>query len=95
MALSIKLNSQINVDANHTASISAGSGVTTSAVADNYVSNTFYTLTPNSGVQATVATITFTASSGYYYIEEPIYRLISGYKSAFAITSTTTKDSTG
>tara|TARA_R100001463_G_scaffold52140_2_gene102875 strand:+ start:2507 stop:4150 length:1644 start_codon:yes stop_codon:yes gene_type:complete len=95
MALSIKLNSQINVDANHTASISAGSGVTTSTVADNYVSNTSYALTPNSGVQATVATITFTASSGYYYIEEPTYRLISGYKSAFTITSTTTKDSLG
>ena len=95
MALSIKLNSQINVDANHTASISAGSGVTTSTVADNYVSNTSYALTPNSGVQATVATITFTASSGYYYIEEPTYKLVSGYKSAFAITSTTTKDSLG
>jgi len=95
MALSIKLISKINVDANHTASISAGSGVTTSTSADNYISNTSYTLTPNSGVQATVATITFTASSGYYYINEPTFTLVSPYKSAYKITSTTTKDSTG
>lgn len=95
MALSIKLNSQINVDANHTASISAGSGVTINTVADNYISNTSYVLTPNSGAQVTVATITFTASDGYYYIKEPAFRLFSAYKSTFTITSSTTKDSTG
>jgi hypothetical protein len=95
MALSIKLNSQINVDANHTASISAGGGVTTSTVADNYVSSTSYVLTPNSGVQVAIATITFTASAGYYYIKQPVFSLASPYKSAFSITSTTTKDSIG
>ena len=95
MALSIKLSSKINVDANHAVSISAGSGVTTSTSADNSISSTSYTLAPNSGVQATIATITFTASSGYYYINEPTFILISPYKSAYKITSTTTKDSTG
>jgi len=95
MALSIKLSSKIKVDANHAVSISAGGGVTTSTVADNYVSNTSYVLTPNSGVQATIATITFTASSGYYYTNKPTFNLVSPYKSAYKITSTTTKDSLG
>ena len=95
MALSIKLSSKINVDTNHTASISAGGSVTTSTSTDNYISNTSYTLTPNSGVQATVATITFTASSGYYYVNQPTYSITSPYKSAYKITSTTTKDSIG
>ena len=95
MALSIKLSSKIKVDANHAVSISAGGGVTTSTVADDYVSNTSYVLTPNSGVQATIATITFTASSGYYYTNKPTFNLVSPYKSAYKITSTTTKDSLG
>ena len=95
MALSIKLSSKIKVDANHAVSISAGGGVTTSTVADNYVSNTSYVLTPNSGVQATIATITFTALSGYYYTNKPTFSLVSPYKSAYKITSTTTKDSLG
>ena len=95
MALSIKLISKIDIDANHTVSILAGSGVTISTVAGNYISDTSYTLTPNSGVQVTMATITFTASSGYYYVKKPNYRLVSSYKSAFAVTSTTTKDSIG
>ena len=77
------------------ASISAGGGVTTSTVADNYVSSTSYVLTPNSGVQVAIATITFTASAGYYYIKQPVFSLASPYKSAFSITSTTTKDSIG
>ena len=95
MALSIKLSSKIKVDANHAVSISAGGGVTTNTVADNYVSNTSYVLTPSSGVQATIATITFTASSGYYYTNKPTFNLVSPYKSAYKITSTTTKDSLG
>ena len=95
MALSIKLSSRINVDANHTVSISAGSGVTATTSTGTYTSSTSYVLTPNSGVQATVATVTFTASSGYHYINEPTFTLTSPYKSAYKITSTTTKDSTG
>ena len=93
MALSINLNSTVNIDSNHTVSISAGSGVTASTTATNYVSNTNYALTPNSGVQATVATITFTASSGYYYFKEPKYNVRTQQSSAYDITETITRDS--
>jgi len=93
MALSINLNSIVNVDANHTVSTSAGAGVTASTTATNYISRTNYVLTPNSGAQATVATITFTASSGYYYFKEPRYSIRSSNITAYDITETTTKDS--
>ena len=93
MALSINLNSTVAIDANHTVSISAGAGVTASTTTTNYASNTNYVLTPDSGVEATVATITFTASSGYYYFKEPKYNIRTAYSSAYNITETITRDS--
>ena len=71
MALSIKLSTLIPVDSNNTVSISAGSGVTAVTTATSSISTTSYSLGPNSGVQATIATITFTPSTGYYYYNEP------------------------
>ena len=93
MALSINLNSIVDVDSNHTVSISAGSGVTATNTTTNYISNTNYVLTPNSDTQATVATITFTASSGYYYFKEPNYSIRTPHGSAYSITETITRDS--
>ena len=93
MALSINLNSTVTVDANHIVSISAGAGVTASTTTTNYASNTNYILTPDSGVEATVATITFTASSGYYYFKEPKYNIRTAYSSAYNIAETITRDS--
>ena len=93
MALSINLNSTVNVDSNHTVSISAGGSVTTSTTTTNYISNTNYALTPNSGTQVTVATITFTASSGYYYFKEPKYNIRTQQSGAYDITETITRDS--
>jgi len=93
MALSINLNTCITVDANHTASISAGSGVTANTTTSGFKSITNYVLTPNSGVEVTIATITFTPSTGYYYFEEPIYKLKSTNKSVYNIKETVVKDS--
>ena len=93
MALSINLNSIVNVDANHTVSISAGAGVTATTTTTDFLSSTNYVLTPNSGVQATVATITFTASSGYYYFKEPRHNIRTSSNTAYDITETITKDS--
>ena len=93
MALSINLNSIVDVDANHTVSILAGSGVTASTTANNHISRTNYVLTPNSGVESTVATVTFTASSGFYYFNEPRYSIRSPQTSSYNITETITRDS--
>ena len=93
MALSINLNSIVNVDLNHTVSISAGAGVTATTTTTDYLSSTNYVLTPNSGVQATVATITFTASSGYYYFKEPSHNIRTSSSTAYNITETITRDS--
>ena len=93
MALSINLNSIVNVDSNHTVSISAGAGVTASTTATNHISRTNYVLTPSSGAEATIATITFTASSGYYYFKEPRYSIRTPDNSVYSITETVTKDS--
>lgn len=93
MALSINLNSTVAIDANHTVSISAGAGVTASTTTTNYASNTNYVLTPNSGVETTIATITFTASSGYYYFKQPAYSIRSANSTGYNITETITRDS--
>tara|TARA_R110002012_G_scaffold260962_1_gene442732 strand:+ start:1463 stop:3112 length:1650 start_codon:yes stop_codon:yes gene_type:complete len=93
MALSINLNTCITVDANHTASISAGSGVTANTTTSGFKSITNYVLTPNSGVEVTIATITFTPSTGYYYFKEPAYSLKSTNKSVYNIKETVVKDS--
>ena len=93
MALSINLNSIVDIDTNHTVSIAAGTNVTASTTTSNYRSNTNYALTPNSGVQVTIATITFTASTGYYYFKEPYYNIRTPYATAYDITETVTKDS--
>mgnify|MGYP003134125265 CR=1 FL=1 len=93
MALSINLNSIVDVDANHTVSILAGGGVTASTTANNHISRTNYVLTPNSGVESTVATVTFTASSGFYYFNEPRYSIRSPQTSSYNITETITRDS--
>ena len=92
MALAINLNTSTQVDLNHAVSISAGSNVTASTVAGSFFSKTNYALTPNSATQVTVATITFTASTDYYYYKQPVYSIKSPYKSAYKITETTTKD---
>ena len=93
MALSIKLNTTHKIDTNQTVSIVQGSGVSAATSSTGTKTITTHTLTPNSGVQATVATITFTASTDYYYSKEPIYFLKSPYNSAYEITQTVTKDS--
>lgn len=93
MALSIKLNTVHKTDTNQTVSIVQGSGVSAATSSTGTKTITTHTLTPNSGVQATVATITFTASTDYYYSKEPIYFLKSPYNTAYEITQTVTKDS--
>ena len=93
MALSINLNSITQIDANHTVGVVAGSGVTATTTQSNHISNVNYVLTPNSGVQATVATLTFTASDGYYYFKEPRYEIRNKYTGTYEITETITKDS--
>lgn len=93
MALSINLNTCITVDANHTASISAGSGTTANTTTSGFKSITNCVFTPNSGVEVTIATITFTPSTGYYYFKEPIYKLKSTNKSVYNIKETVVKDS--
>tara|TARA_R110000824_G_scaffold206559_2_gene391754 strand:- start:341 stop:1984 length:1644 start_codon:yes stop_codon:yes gene_type:complete len=93
MALSINLNSTVNIDANHVVSVSAGSGVTANTTATSYISNTNYVLTPNSGIQVTIATITFTASSDYYYFKQPRYKIKTTNSSVYSITETITRDS--
>ena len=93
MALSIKLNTTHKIDTNQTVSIVQGSGVSAATSSTGTKTIITHTLTPNSGVQATVATITFTASTDYYYSKEPIYFLKSPYNSAYEITQTVTKDS--
>ena len=95
MALSIKLSTLIPVDANNTVSISAGSGVTASTTATNSTSTTSYSLSPNSGVQSTIATITFTPSTGYYYHIEPRISISSPYVSSYEITQTVSRNSDG
>lgn len=93
MALSINLNSITQIDANHAVSVVAGAGVTASTTTTNYASNTNYVLTPNSGVETTIATITFTASSGYYYFKQPAYSIRSANSTGYNITETITRDS--
>ena len=93
MALSISLNSIINIDSNHTVSISAGSGVTATTTNGTFVSTTKYTLSPDSGTQVTVATITFAASSDYYYFKQPRYKIKTPYRNSYDISETITKDS--
>ena len=95
MALSITTNTAATVDVNHTVAISAGSNVTAATVADSHFSKTSYTLTPNSGVESTVATITFTPLAGFYYYKEPKYNIKSPYPLAYKITETLTRDSIG
>jgi len=93
MALSINLNTCTTVDTNHTVSISAGSGVTANATTTGFKTITNYVLTPNSGVETTIATVTFTPSTSYYYVKEPTYKLKATNKSAYNITETVVKDS--
>ena len=95
MALSIKLSTLIPVDLNNTVSISAGSGVTAVTTTTSSISTTSYSLGPNSGVQATIATITFTPSTGYYYYNEPRLSISSPYVSSYEITKTVSRDSSG
>jgi len=97
MALSIKLNTYTQVDANHTVSTVAGSSpeVLTVATTTNHTLKTNFTFAPNSGVQTTVATITFTASSDYYYYKEPRFKIKSPFKSSYSIAETVTRDSIG
>ena len=92
MALSINLNTSTLVDSNHVVSISAGTNVTTTTASTSFFSKTNYALTPNSATQVTVATVTFTASTDYYYYNEPVYSIKSPYKLSYEITETTTKD---
>jgi len=93
MALSIKLNTTHKIDTNQTVSIVQGSGVSASSSSSSRSTITTHTFTPNSGVQTTVATITFTASTDYYYSKEPTYSLRTPYNTAYEITETVTKDS--
>tara|TARA_R110001592_G_scaffold45350_1_gene145019 strand:- start:1271 stop:2929 length:1659 start_codon:yes stop_codon:yes gene_type:complete len=97
MALSIKLNTYTQVDANHTVSTVAGSSpeVLTVATTTNHTLKTNFTFAPNTNVQVTVATITFTASSDYYYYKEPRFKIKSPFKSSYSIAETVTRDSIG
>jgi len=97
MALSIKLNTYTQVDANHTVSTVAGSSpeVLTVATTTNHTLKTNFTFTPNSGVQVTVATITFTASSDYYYYKQPRFNIKSPFASSYNIAETVTRNSSG
>ena len=93
MALSINLNTCTTVDTNHTVSISAGGSVTANTTTTGFKTITNYVLTPNSGVETTIATVTFTPSTSYYYVKEPTYKLKATNKSAYNITETVVKDS--
>jgi len=95
MSISIKLSTLILVDTNHAVSIAAGSGVTTATTATSSISTTSYSLSPNSGQQSTIATITFTPSTGYYYYNEPNISISSPYASFYEITQTISRDSSG
>tara|TARA_R100001463_G_scaffold33332_1_gene74074 strand:+ start:6182 stop:7831 length:1650 start_codon:yes stop_codon:yes gene_type:complete len=93
MALSINLNTCTTVDAKHTVSIAAGGGVTANTTTTGFKTITNYVLTPNSGVEVTIATVTFTPSTSCYYVKEPTYKLKATNKSAYNITETVVKDS--
>jgi len=93
MALSINLNTCTTVDTKHTVSIAAGSGVTANTTTTGFKTITNYVLTPNSGVEVTIATVTFTPSTSCYYAKEPTYKLKATNKSAYNITETVVKDS--
>ena len=95
MALSIKLNTLHEIDENHTVTLVQGSNVSASSSSSSSLVKTTHTLTPNSGVQATVVTITFTAATDKYYSKAPKQFVRSPYPSAYQITQTTTKDSAG
>lgn len=54
--------------------------------------NTSYSASGNYGVQTTLFTKTFTASSGYYFKNTPIYELTADSPSRYEITTTKTLD---
>ena len=95
MALSIKINTLHEVDANHTVGFAQGSNVSASSSSTSLIVKTTHTLAPNSGVQATVVTVTFTAATDHYYSIAPEHTIRSPYPNAYQITQTTAKDSSG
>ena len=57
--------------------------------------NTTYSATDNYGVQATLFTKSFTASSGYYFATPPSAQIVTGNTNHYSITHTDTNDSDG
>ena len=93
MSLAISLNTIINNNSNHTVSIVAGSGVTTSSISSGNSSITRYSFTASSGVEKTVCTITFTAKTNFIYSKQPSFRISSSSTSNYSVTETNTFNS--
>tara|TARA_R100001086_G_scaffold76167_1_gene36890 strand:- start:3061 stop:4626 length:1566 start_codon:yes stop_codon:yes gene_type:complete len=96
MSLNISLNTIIPASSNHTVSISAGSGVTASTSTSGTSSITNYSFTATSGVEKTVATITFTAKTNFAYSKFPKFNITSiSSSSSYSVSETDTIDSNG
>ena len=93
MALSTKINTVHDIDANHNVTFAQGSNVSATSSSNSLRTITTHTLTPNSGVQATVVTVTFSAKTNHYYSKTPSHSIRSPYPNAYKITTSTTKDS--
>jgi hypothetical protein len=89
----LKLSTKVENSNTHTVSIENGTGVNSSVVNTGNVTTTSFTSTPTVSTQATIATVTFTASIGYYYSKEPSFGIKTSHLRVFNISSTVTKDS--
>ena len=87
MALSTKINTVHDIDANHNVTFAQGGNVSATSSSNSLRTITTHTLTPNSGVQATVVTVTFSAKTNHYYSKTPSHSIRSPYPNAYQITT--------
>ena len=88
----LQLKTRTINDSNHNVAVENASGVNLSTVTSGGFITTLLTATPTVSTQKTLATVIFTAKTGYYYSREPIFNIKSTNPTAFVISSTITKD---
>ena len=93
MAINLGLNIITNVKTNHTVNVAASAGVTLTSISSNNINVVKrLTVSATENVTKELCTITFTASNGFYYSNEPTF--VNNFTNGdLIVTSTTTENS--